>query len=54
MGAFGLVLAYFCLWFGTLYLFCKTIAINGKSMLGRENMVAFIVSALVIPPHICL
>ncbi|WP_375684032.1 MULTISPECIES: hypothetical protein [unclassified Bartonella] len=50
MGAFGLVLVYFCLWFGILYLFLKTIAINGKSMLGRENMVAFIVAALVVPP----
>ncbi|WP_375674663.1 MULTISPECIES: hypothetical protein [unclassified Bartonella] len=50
MDAFGLVLVYFCLWLGILYLFLKTIAINGKSMLGRENMVAFIVAALVVPP----
>ncbi|WP_246668498.1 hypothetical protein [Bartonella refiksaydamii] len=51
MDAFGLVFVYFCLWFG-MYLFFKTIAINGKSMLGRENMVAFIVAALVTPPLI--
>ncbi len=49
--AFILVLVYFCLWFG-MYLLFKTIAINGKSMLGRENMVAFIVAALVVPPII--
>lgn len=49
--AFGLVLVYFCLWFG-MYLLFKTIAINGKSMLGRENMAAFIVAALVVPPII--
>ncbi|WP_375638756.1 hypothetical protein [Bartonella sp. MF74HXZ] len=52
MGEFSIVLVYFCLWFGMLYLFLKTIAINGKSMLGRENIVAFIVAALVIPPLI--
>ncbi|WP_273758052.1 hypothetical protein [Bartonella sp. AU55XJBT] len=51
MGAFGLVLAYFCLWFG-MYLFFKTIAINGKSMLYKGSMVAFIVAALVVLPII--
>ncbi|WP_246744017.1 hypothetical protein [Bartonella raoultii] len=47
MDAFCLVLVYFCLWFG-VYLFFKTIAINGKSVLYR-SIVAFIVAALVTP-----